>query len=91
MLRAMASLGRASEEMPRPLNEIALALAPAKKRQRLGTDTTSPWWSSRMRATVESFPIDAAKDELLKAVGSADVPVVQAETGSGKSTRVPHY
>ena len=91
MLRAMASLGRASEEMPRPLNEIALALAPAKKRQRLGTDTTSPWWSSRMRATVESFPIDDAKDEILKAVGSADVTVVQAETGSGKSTRVPQY
>lgn len=91
VVAGMAAPGLPPNELPGPLNELALALLPARKRTRREPPAARSWWPSRMSATAESLPIDTSKQEILDVVRSADVTVVQAETASGKSTRVPQY
>ena len=91
VVTVMAAADPAPAELPGPLNEVALALQSACKRTRREPPTHRSWRPSKMSATAETLPIDAAKQEILGAVQSADVTVVRAETGSGKSTRVPQY
>lgn len=40
---------------------------------------------------MDSLPIKAFKDEILKAISNNPVTVIVAETGAGKSTQVPKY
>lgn len=38
-----------------------------------------------------TLPIDNKKDEIINAIKNNDTVIITAETGSGKSTKVPQY
>ena len=60
--------------------------------------TVNPWtgqaFSDRYRSILSKrtkLPVYLFRDELLKAVGSNQVVVVEGETGSGKTTQIPQF
>lgn len=43
------------------------------------------------KSSAAALPIDQAREEIVRAVALSDVVIVVAETGAGKSSRVPQY
>jgi pre-mRNA-splicing factor ATP-dependent RNA helicase DHX16 len=46
---------------------------------------------SKIEATRKSLPVYEYRDELLEAIAQHQVLIVEAETGSGKTTQLPQY
>jgi pre-mRNA-splicing factor ATP-dependent RNA helicase DHX16 len=46
---------------------------------------------SKIEATRKSLPVYEYRDELLEAIAEHQVLIVEAETGSGKTTQLPQY
>ena len=46
---------------------------------------------SKIEATRKSLPVYEYRDELLEAIANHQVLIVEAETGSGKTTQLPQY
>ena len=51
----------------------------------------APTRASRMLPTVRTLPVDAYRDDFVANVRCSDVVVALAETGSGKTTRLPQF
>ena len=51
----------------------------------------APTCASRMLRTVRPLPVDAYRDKFVANVRCSDVAVALAETGSGKTTRLPQF
>ena len=87
--------------IPLPLNQIALAgnvAGPLKRKvaEELGDaecGLLSPRHPrpSRLRMDADILPIDHAKSDILEMIRGSEVTFILAETGSGKTTRVPQY
>ena len=55
------------------------------------TEVIYPVTDTKIEATRKSLPVYEYRDELLEAIAQHQVLIVEAETGSGKTTQLPQY